>query len=1115
MARERHAALLLRSCLMLGFSASAVLQGAGSSASSASPSTTPPATFRQYCFGCHGKTTAMGGINLEQLTSQSSVGNSFAHWKKVAAALEQKQMPPAKMPQPTEAERSQTVTWIRAKLNDFAQKNAGDPGPVTMRRLTSGEYSYTVQDLTGLDLKIERDFVSDSVGGEGFTNFGDVQFMHDADLERYLETAKKIAEHAVVGSGPLQFFDATGKSGFELSAISRIRKIYETNGFRSNSGEGGAPFGLERYTNGFYVCWQYLHRKELGEPNVTLEAIAARDGVSRRFARHLWAVLQQPSATYPVSEIVAKWRALPGPAGTDKAKNEKAGRAGADTLMHATVDWPRWLFAAGALAAGGQGDERALTLNDAALQPDASHSFKYPLRGRLKKSVRVYFTLIPLNPHGQDKPLVVWHNAMVEMRGKEKGAPLIQKSLKSLLDADTVARLNFGKRSDGGEIDPDDFAMPSDGTVYVDIPTDGSVTGLGTLNVEARIGAKSAGDAIIRCTMADGPQGASGIPAWSLLGDPNTAGFRAWKSGVLEFAAQLPQNSQAEPAPADKDPIPALFAPSIVKNPERDQFHNTVKYFRNDSFLMEHVLDDATRLQLNQAWNDLLSSFGYHNALLHFADQKYQLNLKNKSIADLNISEIQAMPAEPRKWVHAWRVEYDAVQKAERDARPGHVEDCLRFASMAWRRPLTEAEKTKLRTLYKQFRTGPELDHEKAIEMVLTRILVDPAFLYRVETSSERTSNKSINDWELASRMSYFLWSSMPDEELRRVAAAGELDNPQQLDLQVKRMMADPKARRFATEFFGQWLGFYRFDQYRGVDTGRFPEFTEEVKSDMYDEAVSFFEHIVRKDRPVREILFADYTFLTKALAKHYGVKRDVKATADPEMVENAHEFQRGGLLRLGAVLTGTSAPLRTSPVKRGDWVLRRILGTPTPPPPPNAGSIPSDDKSFGGLTVREKLAAHQRNPTCANCHSRIDPMGFPLEHYDSVGRWREKYNDGKLIQDSSTTRENTEIEGVDGLLNYLKSKDDQVMRTLSNKLVGYALGRTVLGSDELLIDHLSKADEKATFSTMAAEIVKSRQFRYRREHEETPQMPKSQIAVVKPSSKPDQKLQTEKRGGL
>ena len=198
-------------------------------------------------------------------------------------------------------------------------------------------------------------------------------------------------------------------------------------------------------------------------------------------------------------------------------------------------------------------------------------------------------------------------------------------------------------------------------------------------------------------------------------------------------------------------------------------------------------------------------------------------------------------------------------------------------------------------------------------------------------------------------------------------------------------MLADPKARRFSTEFFGQWLGFYHFDQSHGVDTTRFPEFTEEVKTAMYDEAVSFFEYIVRNDRPVREILTADYTFLNKALAKHYGVKKDIKSASEPEMVEGASEFDRGGLLRLGAVLTATSAPLRTSPVKRGDWVLRRVLGTPTPPPPPDAGSIPADDKFFGGLSVFERLEAHKRNPTCASCHTRIDPLGFPLEN---MTRW-------------------------------------------------------------------------------------------------------------------------------
>ncbi len=205
-------------------------------------------------------------------------------------------------------------------------------------------------------------------------------------------------------------------------------------------------------------------------------------------------------------------------------------------------------------------------------------------------------------------------------------------------------------------------------------------------------------------------------------------------------------------------------------------------------------------------------------------------------------------------------------------------------------------------------------------------------------------------------------------------------------------MTADPKARRIATEFFGQWLGFYRFDEYRGVDTGRFPEFTDEVKSAMYDEAVSTFEYIVRHDRPVREVLHADYTFLNKPLATFYRIGKDVKSTDRVEMVQGAHAFDRGGALRLGSVLTATSAPLRTSPVKRGDWVLRRILGTPTPPPPADAGTLPADEQAFNGTTLRQRLTEHKRNASCAACHLRIDPLGFPLEGFDAVGRLRDRY---------------------------------------------------------------------------------------------------------------------------
>jgi hypothetical protein len=297
---------------------------------------------------------------------------------------------------------------------------------------------------------------------------------------------------------------------------------------------------------------------------------------------------------------------------------------------------------------------------------------------------------------------------------------------------------------------------------------------------------------------------------------------------------------------------------------------------------------------------------------------------------------------------------------------------------------------------------------------------------------------------------------------------------------QVKRMTADPKARRIATEFFGQWLGFYHFDQYRGVDTGRFPEFTDDVKSAMYDEAISTFEFLVRQGRPVKEILHADYTFLNKPLAKFYGLQVDVTSDDKVVRVEGANAFNRGGALRLGSVLTTTSAPLRTSPVKRGDWVLRRVLGSPTPPPPGDAGTLPGDDKSFNGLTLRQRLAEHKRNATCAACHLKIDPLGFPLEGFDAVGRPRTRYAEGQPIDDTGELTDKNTITGAAGLLQYLEGKDQQVMTTLSRKMLGYALGRTILASDRPLLAEMTAAGHDATFSDLAIKIVTSRQFRHR-----------------------------------
>jgi len=251
-------ALAFATCVTLALLAGGKIRGADQPPASAVP------VFKQYCFTCHGNGVATAGVSLEKMTAAASVADTYQLWERVVAALDQNRMPPKGMPQPTDDQRKQAITWVHSQLDAYVKAHAGDPGRVTVRRLTSGEYAYTVHDLTGLDLDLGIDASSDSVGGEGFTNFGDVQFMQDANLERYLEAAKIIADHAVVGAGPVQFYVDPGKTGFEMSGINRVKEIYAKYGYRTVSGEGGFSYGLDKVTKAIYAAWEYQHRVALG-----------------------------------------------------------------------------------------------------------------------------------------------------------------------------------------------------------------------------------------------------------------------------------------------------------------------------------------------------------------------------------------------------------------------------------------------------------------------------------------------------------------------------------------------------------------------------------------------------------------------------------------------------------------------------------------------------------------------------------------------------------------------------------------------------------------------------------------------------------------------------------
>ena len=717
------------------------------------------------------------------------------------------------------------------------------------------------------------------------------------------------------------------------------------------------------------------------------------------------------------------------------------------------------------------------------------------------QTVHILFTDVA--PGASTAPVIIWRNPRIVTRaaaagrgapespdgvtppaaagaGRGRGGPVLStQPLRSVLGPVASAALAFGTSPDGTAIGPDDFATTASASFTIDVPPGGNIV---EFHADAELGKDR--NAVVRVMLSERPEGTSRDALQRVVfGDPQSVGYKTFRANMAEYASLLPPNSHGEANPADKDPVPKPFD-NTYNSPEHDAFVLKVKYQRSDKFFTDNMVDGADRARLNHAWNDLFGSWPYHDAYLGMLADHYGLHLESRRIADLDVAVIARLPAAARPHLTSLRAHYDEVSRAQALAQPGHIADTLTFASRAWRRPLTAVEKAGLRAFYQKSRTLNKLDHDDAIRAVIARILVSPAFLYRVETAA-RGPEKALTGWEMASRMSFFLWSSIPDDELRRAAAAGELSNPAQIARQVKRMTADPKARRVATEFFGQWLGFYHFDQYRGVDTGRFPEFTDEVRSSMYDEAVSTFEYIVRQERPLKEILFADYTFLNKPLATFYGIQKDVPSSDKMVRVEGANAFDCGGALRLGSVLTTTSAPLRTSPVKRGDWILRRVLGTPTPPPPADAGTLPGDDKSFNGLTLRERLVEHKRNATCAACHMRIDPLGFPLEGFDAVGRPRTKYADGKAIDVTGELADNKTIAGTEGLLRYLQSQDKQVMTTLSRKMVGYALGRTILASDRPLVAEMAAAGGSASFSDLAAKIVTSRQFRSRRGDED------------------------------
>ena len=400
------------------------------------------------------------------------------------------------------------------------------------------------------------------------------------------------------------------------------------------------------------------------------------------------------------------------------------------------------------------------------------------------------------------------------------------------------------------------------------------------------------------------------------------------------------------------------------------------------------------------------------------------------------------------------------------------------LARRAYRRPATGADVDLLLAFFEDGRAEGGFD--QGVEMALRRLLVSPEFLLRVERDPAGADGPyRVSDLELASRLSFFLWSSLPDDELIEAAARGALRGPAVLEAQVRRMLADERSRSLVTSFAAQWL-YLRNLPAVSPDFIVFPDFDETLRRALRQETELFFESVLREDRSALDLITADYTFVNERLARHYGMPG--VAGSHFRRVPLPPGSPRGGLLGHGSILAVTGYATRTSPVVRGKWVLENLLGTPPPPPPPNVPPL-NEEKSAAALSMRERMEEHRRNPVCAACHALMDPVGLSLENFDAIGRWRTLTAGLAPIDASGGLPDGTTFDGVAGLRQAVVDRSDQFVRTLADKLLTYALGRATEYYDAPAVRAVERAAAAGgyRFSDLVLGIVRSTPFQMRR----------------------------------
>ena len=1037
--------------------------------------------MRQFCLGCHSTAARVGELDLERFNSLAEVRQDTKTWLKVDEMLDNGEMPPESAGRPSSQQRNKLRGWVERYLHSEALANAGDPGPVVLRRLNNAEYTYTIRDLTAVDLNPARAFPTDSAAGEGFTNTGNSLVMSPALLSKYLDAAKQMARHAVLLPDGFRFSPTTTRRDWTDEILAEIRTLYgqfadtADLGVGSDVGNvavhGDTRIGLAgRLPLEKYLAATLVERDALTTGSKTIEAVARERGLSAKYLSTLWESLTGPQSSLLLDDLRSRWRRAATP--------QDASALAADIAA-----WQRGLWTFGPVGLIGRkgGPSRWMGPVDPLL---ARQEIRFPIPEDLRGENTVVLSLVTTDAgDGGDHDHVVWHEPRLVAAGRPdiylrdvremyRGSDLIgpaRSSEKWGLDVEM-----FGKRPDGSPIDPASLWTSAPSVMTIRLP-----------------GHLAAGRELVATVVLDKEMGDGGIVQVDVVvGTPATSSGLLPSEVIVTFsrvtqvfadrrevsfkrAFLIARNNPARRRlEAAFDEYRSLFPAALCFNQivPVDEVLTLTVFYREDDHLARLMLDEEQKSRLDRLWREL-----------HYVSQSPLLRV---TALDLLLEAFEGNGVEDRSQYQAvkpLRRPFDqraAAYRKELNAHePIQVDALVEFAAQAWRRPLTLAEADELRGLYREMR-DQELSHDEAFRLTLARVFVAPSFLYRLENAPMGAAAATVSDWELASRLSYFLWSSQPDEELRALAASGTLHDPEVLKKQARRMLADARVRRLAQEFACQWLHIQDFDSLDEKSEKYFPEF-EDLRGDMYEESIRFFTDAFQSDGPLLSLFDADHTFLNERLARFYGIE-GVEGESWRRF-EGIRRHGRGGILGLATTLARQSGASRTSPILRGNWVSEVLLGEKLPRPPRNVPQLPADETAIEGLTVRQLVARHTSDPQCSSCHQRIDPFGFALEGFDAIGRRRESDLAGRPIDTRTRLPDGSEINGLEGLREYLLEKRrDAVLRQFCRKLLGYALGREVQLSDEPLLAEMQERLPRSgyRFSPVIEMIVQSPQFR-------------------------------------